>query len=101
MIGFHQKVLEPKMKEKPETEIRKKRRNIKMNAKFMKVRVNACVLLTVVLVSGSWSLWAQARRVIHVPGEPKNLPFSAGILVGKTLYVAGQQGNEADGKLRA
>ncbi len=35
---------------------------------------------------------AQSRRAIRLPGHAAALPFSDGIVVGNTLYVAGQQG---------
>lgn len=38
-------------------------------------------------------------RAINPPGTPAGLPFSNGILVGDTLYVAGMQGTNASGKL--
>ena len=38
-------------------------------------------------------------RAINPPGTPEGLPFSNGILVGNTLYVAGMQGTDANGKL--
>jgi 2-iminobutanoate/2-iminopropanoate deaminase len=38
-------------------------------------------------------------RAVNPPGTPEGLPFSNGILVGDTLYVAGTQGTDANGKL--
>lgn len=38
-------------------------------------------------------------RAINPPGSPEGLPFSNGILVGDTLYVAGTQGTDANEKL--
>ena len=35
-----------------------------------------------------------ARRAVNPPGTPTGLPFSNGIVVGDTLYVAGQEGLE-------
>lgn len=35
---------------------------------------------------------AQSKRTVNPPGSPTNLPFSNGIVVGNTLYVAGTQG---------
>jgi len=35
---------------------------------------------------------AQSKKAVNPPGSPTNLPFSNGILVGNTLYVAGTQG---------
>jgi len=40
------------------------------------------------------------KRAINPPGTAEGLPFSNGILVGNTLYVAGQEGLES-GKLVA
>lgn len=39
------------------------------------------------------------KRAINPPGSPVGLPFSNGILVGNTLYVAGTEGTDAKGKL--
>ena len=36
--------------------------------------------------------WAVARRYINLPRVNPSLPFSDGILVGKTLYIAGRVG---------
>src|SRR5215471_4169063 len=33
-----------------------------------------------------------ARRHINLPGRPSTLPFSDGVLVGDTLYLAGRIG---------
>ena len=42
---------------------------------------------------------AEQVRAVNPPGTPEGLPFSNGILVGNTLYVAGTQGTDANGKL--
>lgn len=39
---------------------------------------------------------AQERHVYNPPGSPTNLPFSNGIQVGNTLYLAGVQGTKSD-----
>ncbi|HZQ24459.1 MAG TPA: RidA family protein [Terriglobales bacterium] len=44
---------------------------------------------------------AQQKRAISIPGIPKDLPFSPGIVAGDTLYVAGQEGTDDSGKLKA
>jgi len=41
---------------------------------------------------------SSAKRAINPPGTAEGLPFSNGILVGNTLYVAGQEGT-VNGKL--
>ncbi|MGC9994182.1 MAG: RidA family protein [Terriglobia bacterium] len=41
---------------------------------------------------------SSAKRAINPPGTAEGLPFSNGILVGNTLYVAGQEGS-VNGKL--
>jgi 2-iminobutanoate/2-iminopropanoate deaminase len=43
---------------------------------------------------------AQEHKAISVSGN-KSLPFSDGILAGNTLYVAGQEGTDDQGKLVA
>jgi len=42
--------------------------------------------------------FAEERKVVKLPGTA-NLPFSDGVIAGETLYVAGQEGIDADGKL--
>lgn len=56
------------------------------------------VLALVLLTLSPFSL-AQQRRAITV-GPPKGLPFSDGVLVGDTLYIAGTEGIDDSGKLR-
>ncbi|MBV9482457.1 MAG: RidA family protein [Acidobacteria bacterium] len=43
--------------------------------------------------------WAQQKRAITV-GEAKGLPFSDGIVVGNTLYIAGTEGTDESNKLK-
>lgn len=49
------------------------------------------------LLSVSVSTYGQQKQVI--PG-PKGFPYSDGIVVGNTLYVAGQGGEDENGKLK-
>ena len=42
---------------------------------------------------------AQAKRAVNLTAAHAPLPFSDGIQVGNTLYVAGQQGTGSNGKL--
>ena len=50
------------------------------------------------LMAGGKPASASSKRAINPPGTAEGLPFSNGILVGNTLYVAGQEGL-VDGKL--
>jgi 2-iminobutanoate/2-iminopropanoate deaminase len=52
------------------------------------------VVIPVVLYAGSAR--AQERHVFNPPGAPTNLPFSNGMQVGNTLYIAGMQGTKSD-----
>jgi 2-iminobutanoate/2-iminopropanoate deaminase len=45
-------------------------------------------------------LYAQAHKAVNL-SDAKGLPFSDGIIAGKTLYVAGQEGSDDSGKLVA
>jgi 2-iminobutanoate/2-iminopropanoate deaminase len=58
------------------------------------------LLLTIVLtVAPAWqSSYAQAHQAVNL-SSANNLPFSDGIVAGNTLYLAGQQGLDASGKL--
>jgi 2-iminobutanoate/2-iminopropanoate deaminase len=53
------------------------------------------VFLSVFTLSASL---AADKKVISPPGTQPNRPFSAGLMVGDTLYVSGQVGRTPDGK---
>lgn len=55
--------------------------------------------LAVMLLGLSSVSLAQQRRAITV-GAPKGLPFSDGVVVGNTLYIAGTEGVDDSGKLK-
>jgi 2-iminobutanoate/2-iminopropanoate deaminase len=57
----------------------------------------ALLLTGVIIATPSWS---QQKRAISV-GESKGLPFSDGIVVGNTLYIAGTEGTDENNKLKA
>jgi 2-iminobutanoate/2-iminopropanoate deaminase len=59
----------------------------------------ACVVLFV-LVGSSASVYAQ-RKVILPPGAKPSGNYSQGILTGDTLYLSGQGGEDAAGKIPA
>jgi 2-iminobutanoate/2-iminopropanoate deaminase len=42
---------------------------------------------------------AQNHKPISLAGPESKLPFSDGMVAGNTLYIAGQEGRTADGKL--
>jgi 2-iminobutanoate/2-iminopropanoate deaminase len=56
------------------------------------------VITMVFLLTNSLANGTRQMRVI--PG-PKGLPYSDGIVVGKTLYIAGQQGRDEHDHLKA
>ncbi len=58
----------------------------------------AVAVLLLFITTGTLPGIAQERRVIKLPGTA-NLPFSDGVIAGDTLYVAGQEGIDANGKL--
>ena len=55
--------------------------------------ITAVALVVLGLTDAGRSSW-NARRAVNPPGTPTGLPFSNGIVVGDTLYVAGQEGLE-------
>jgi 2-iminobutanoate/2-iminopropanoate deaminase len=57
------------------------------------------ILLAAALLMAAGRPLSSAKRAINPPGTAEGLPFSNGILVGNTLYVAGQEGLD-NGKLR-
>jgi 2-iminobutanoate/2-iminopropanoate deaminase len=62
-------------------------------------RIGIAAAVIVVLAMSAIG-YSPARRAITV-GESIGLPFSDGMLVGNTLYIAGQEGTDASNKLVA
>jgi 2-iminobutanoate/2-iminopropanoate deaminase len=56
------------------------------------------VVLALLVLGVTSTGFAEERRVVKLPGTA-TLPFSDGVIAGDTLYVAGQEGIDADGKL--
>jgi 2-iminobutanoate/2-iminopropanoate deaminase len=56
--------------------------------------------IAVIVSMGSHGADAQEHKAINL-GTERGLPFSDGIIAGNTLYVAGQEGTDASGKLAA
>ena len=69
----------------------------KIFSSSLRIGVAAAVIVVLAMSAIGYS---QARRAIAV-GESKGLPFSDGMLVGDTLYIAGQEGTDANNKLVA
>lgn len=55
-------------------------------------------VLTLFAQVGTVTAFAQERRAIKFPGTT-GLPFSDGVIAGNTLYIAGQEGTDDQGKL--
>lgn len=55
------------------------------------------LFLVLVALTVTPASYAQQKKAINLSSE-NNLPFSDGIVVGNTLYLAGQQGLDASGK---
>ena len=64
-----------------------------------KFAVLGFTVLVVTLLVAACSPRDSAKRAINPPGTAPGLPFSNGILVANTLYVAGHEGLD-NGKLR-
>ena len=56
------------------------------------------VIVLMLTMLASPTSFAQSNRAINASGA-KGLPFSEGMVAGNTLYVAGQEGPDANGKL--
>jgi 2-iminobutanoate/2-iminopropanoate deaminase len=56
------------------------------------------ITLALATVPAWRSSYAQQHKAINL-SNANNLPFSDGIIAGHTLYIAGQQGLDASGKL--
>ena len=70
-----------------------------MNKTATKPVILGIILLAAALLVAAGRPVGSAKRAINPPGSVEGLPFSNGILVDNTLYVAGQEGLE-NGKLR-
>lgn len=58
-------------------------------------------LALMLTVASAWQrTYAQDKKVINL-APARSLPFNDGIVVGNTLYVAGQEGTDDSGKLAA
>ncbi len=66
---------------------------MKMQMKITQIAILAVGLLFIGTVASS-----QEHRAVNL-SDAKGLPFSDGIIAGKTIYVAGQQGLDAAGKV--
>jgi len=58
-------------------------------------------LLTLVLVFGGLAASSTGKRIIMPPGAKPGGNYSPGIMVGDTLYISGQAGEDAAGKIPA
>jgi len=70
-----------------------------MNKLLLKLAVLllACLAAASLMAAGN-PAGSSAKKAINPPGTAEGLPFSNGIVVGNTLYVAGQEGT-VNGKL--
>jgi len=66
-----------------------------MNRRYCCFAARSLFLTPVLALCVSGSAFAQHRAV----GFTKNMPFSEGYIAGDTLYVAGQQGPDSNGKV--
>ncbi|MEP6691945.1 MAG: RidA family protein [Gemmatimonadaceae bacterium] len=55
-------------------------------------RVTVSLSLAVLAALATTSARAQEKRIFNPPGAPTTLPFSNGVQVGGTLFVAGTEG---------
>src|ERR1700686_3675380 len=60
--------------------------------------VVALAVLVLFVQGGTLTGFARERRVVKLPGTA-TLPFSDGVIAGGTLYVAGEEGIDVNGKL--
>jgi len=70
-----------------------------MNKTATKFIVLRFAVLAAALLMAACGHRNPSKRAINPPGTANGLPFSNGVLVGNTLYVAGQEGLDV-GKLR-
>ena len=58
-------------------------------------------LLTLVLVCAGLAASSTGKRIIMPPGAKPGGNYSPGIMIGDTLYISGQAGEDAAGKIPA
>lgn len=63
------------------------------------LRGSCLIALVVFLVAGGSQGYARQRRAVGLAGISPSLPLSPGIVTGNTLYVAGLQGTDRNGKV--
>ena len=66
---------------------------------MLKLRPTAVVSVFVLAVFAVVTAGAVKKRVVQPPNYPAGRPYSAGMMVGDTLYVSGQIGADKDGKI--
>ncbi|HTV53842.1 MAG TPA: RidA family protein [Terriglobia bacterium] len=65
----------------------------------IRVVLYAAIPAILVVLGRGPRLYAQGRHGVSLSSTNRNLPFSDGIVAGHTLYIAGEQGTDAHGKL--
>jgi 2-iminobutanoate/2-iminopropanoate deaminase len=63
-----------------------------MNRSIMKFALLGFVIVAAAVFIIAGPSGGSEKRAFNPPGAPADLPFSNGLLVGNTLYLAGQQG---------
>ncbi|MGH9684358.1 MAG: RidA family protein [Candidatus Acidiferrales bacterium] len=71
-----------------------------VKTRIAKVGIVGVALASVFLLGASRSADSHNKRAISLSPAGQNLPFSDGIVAGNTLYIAGQQGTDENGKLK-
>ena len=66
-----------------------------MTIKYMQTATRGLFFTALMTFVASGSAFAQNRAIGFTPG----MPFSEGVVAGNTLYVAGQQGPDSNGKV--
>ena len=72
---------------------------ITLRAQMSRVVISAVAVALALNVTVSPS-YGQERRAVNLSAA-RGLPFSDGIVVGNTVYIAGQEGTDESGKLAA
>lgn len=69
-----------------------------MKLHLIKVRIAVFLIVVLAVTLPAWQRTYAQHKAVNL-SEANNLPFSDGIVAGNTLYIAGQQGADASGKL--
>jgi 2-iminobutanoate/2-iminopropanoate deaminase len=83
-----------------ETKSYSRKTKMKIGMQLKTRMVSSAIVMMLGLGLASHPAEGQSRKAVNLSAA-KDLPFSDGIIAGRTLYIAGQEGSDDSGKLAA